>query len=113
MRLFFNEFIFPPNANGAIEMQVIICYQGDAIVTHIDNKTGVTIDDISLKRWVFQMTQWKPGQQNGYYIGAYAKIWLTIKDGNVIKVRCDTGKKSIESAHHIPPLKKQTSSLFA
>jgi hypothetical protein len=91
MKIFFGDLTFSPTTNGELELEVAVCYNGDVSLLRIKNKTNTELDEASLKRWLSLMTGWKPGVQNGRFIGNLVTIIVTLNEGSVKKVKCTTG----------------------
>ncbi|HEV7779838.1 MAG TPA: hypothetical protein VGO58_01160 [Chitinophagaceae bacterium] len=101
MKAFFSEAaaeLIPSHANGTIELNMIICYQDEAMLSSLVNKTDMYVDTMQWKRYIEDFKGWKAGMQNGRYISFSLTIILEIKNGAVIKVKYNDGNKIIESA---------------
>ena len=112
MKAFFAEAaaeLVPPNANGIIELNMIICAQDEAMLSSLVNKTDMFVDTMQWKRYIEDFKGWKAGRQNGRYISFALTIILEIRHGNVIKVKYNDGSKTIESALHRFPGRTYTS----
>jgi hypothetical protein len=87
MKIFFSDLTFSPTINGELELEIAVCYNGDVSLLTIKNRTNTELDESSLKRWLSLMTGWKPGVQNGRFIGSLVTIVVTLNDGSVKKVK--------------------------
>ncbi len=116
MKAFFSDAaldLVPPNANGTIELDVVICFQDEAVLRLLNNKTNMYIDTMPWKRHFEDMKGWKAGKQNGRFISYSVKLTLVIKDGMVTKVKYSNGATTIESVRRTPRGRKGISSLYA
>jgi hypothetical protein len=114
MKAFFADAgpeLVPPNAHGTIELNVIICYQDEAVLSSLVNKTNMFLDTMPWKRHFEDMKGWKAGRQNGRYISFSIRLTLEIKNGVVMKVKYSNGATTIESALHRSRRRIYTSSL--
>lgn len=98
MKIFFGDLTFSPTTKGELELDIIVCYQGDVVLSTLRNKTNTELDEASLKRWLSLMTGWKPGVQNGRFIGSLVTIVVTLDEGTVKKIKCTIGNETKKSS---------------
>jgi hypothetical protein len=99
MKSFFGdaaEELIPSSTTGIMELNMIICYQDEAVLLTINNKTEMYVDLIQWKRHIEDMKGWKSGSQNGRNVSYPIKLILEIKNGMVSKIKYNNGVNTIE-----------------